>query len=84
MPDSLTLYGWGAYYQFDEAGIVRKGLRRIAGVQDAVQGIWRILADPRLAKSILRWETRLGIDRMCEDTWRWQLNNPNGCKLKGQ
>jgi UDP-glucose 4-epimerase len=35
-------------------------------------------ADPRLAKNTLGWEAELGIDRMCEDTWRWQNNNPNG------
>lgn len=35
-------------------------------------------ADPSLAKRILGWEAQLGIDRMCEDTWRWQVNNPNG------
>jgi UDP-glucose 4-epimerase len=35
-------------------------------------------ADPHLAKIILGWEARLGIDRMCADTWRWQKNNPNG------
>lgn len=38
-------------------------------------------ADPMLAKSILGWEVQLGIDRMCEDTWRWQYNNPNGYPL---
>ncbi len=35
-------------------------------------------ADPTLAKKILGWEAQLGTDRMCEDTWRWQSNNPNG------
>jgi UDP-glucose 4-epimerase len=35
-------------------------------------------ADPKLAKNILGWEAQLGIDRMCEDAWRWQNNNPNG------
>ena len=35
-------------------------------------------ADPKLAKNILGWEAQLSIDRMCEDTWRWQNNNPNG------
>ena len=35
-------------------------------------------ADPKLAKNILSWEAELGIDRMCEDPWRWQNNNPNG------
>jgi UDP-glucose 4-epimerase len=41
-------------------------------------------ADPNLAKSILAWEVQLGIDRMCEDTWRWQYNNPNGYPLNAQ
>ncbi|QWE12775.1 UDP-glucose 4-epimerase GalE [Polynucleobacter sp. AP-Titi-500A-B4] len=35
-------------------------------------------ADAHLAKKILNWEAKLGIDRMCADTWRWQKNNPNG------
>jgi UDP-glucose 4-epimerase len=35
-------------------------------------------ADPRLAKTVLGWEAKLGIDRMCADTWRWQKNNPKG------
>jgi len=35
-------------------------------------------ADARLAKTVLGWEVRLGIDRMCADTWRWQKNNPEG------
>lgn len=35
-------------------------------------------ADPALAKTLLGWEAKLGIDRMCVDTWRWQKNNPEG------
>jgi UDP-glucose 4-epimerase len=35
-------------------------------------------ADARLAKQLLGWEAKLGIDRMCADTWRWQKNNPEG------
>lgn len=35
-------------------------------------------ADPNNAKKILGWEAKLGIDRMCEDTWRWQSKNPIG------
>jgi len=35
-------------------------------------------ADPILANDILGWKAQLGIDRMCEDVWRWQSNNPNG------
>lgn len=35
-------------------------------------------ADPGLAKTLLGWQANFGIDRMCEDTWRWQKNNPEG------
>ena len=35
-------------------------------------------ADPSYAKEILDWEASKGIDEMCEDSWRWQKNNPNG------
>jgi len=35
-------------------------------------------ADPRLAKQLLGWATKHDIYRMCEDTWRWQSNNPSG------
>ena len=35
-------------------------------------------ADASLAKKLLGWETKLGIDRMCSDTWNWQKNNPTG------
>ena len=35
-------------------------------------------ADPSYAKSVLRWEAKLGLDSMCEDAWRWQSQNPNG------
>ena len=35
-------------------------------------------ADPAKAKKELGWEATRGIDEMCEDTWRWQSNNPEG------
>lgn len=35
-------------------------------------------ADPSLAKTLLGWRANFGLDRMCEDTWRWQKNNPEG------
>ncbi len=35
-------------------------------------------ADASLAKKELGWEAKFGIQKMCEDTWRWQSNNPNG------
>ncbi len=35
-------------------------------------------ADPTFAKTELGWEAKYGIEKMCEDSWRWQSNNPNG------
>jgi UDP-glucose 4-epimerase len=35
-------------------------------------------ADASKAKSFLGWEAKLGIDRMCQDTWRFNKNNPQG------
>lgn len=35
-------------------------------------------ADVSLAKKELGWEAKRGIDEMCEDSWRWQSQNPNG------
>ena len=30
------------------------------------------------AKNELGWVAERGIDKMCEDSWRWQTMNPNG------
>ena len=35
-------------------------------------------SDASLAKKELNWEAKLGIDEMCADSWRWQIQNPNG------
>jgi len=35
-------------------------------------------ADPKFAKEELGWEAKYGIEKMCEDSWRWQSQNPNG------
>ena len=35
-------------------------------------------ADPAKAKAELGWEAQYGIEEMCEDSWRWQSQNPNG------
>lgn len=39
-----------------------------------------VYADAKKAKEILGWEAKKTIKEMCEDTWRWQKNNPNGYK----
>ena len=40
-----------------------------------VASVW---ADPERAKALLGWSASLGIQEMCEDTWRWQSTNPMG------
>lgn len=35
-------------------------------------------ADASKAKNELGWEAERGIDEMCEDSWRWQSQNPDG------
>ena len=35
-------------------------------------------ADPQRAQSTLNWQAKKSIDDMCQDTWRWQSQNPNG------
>lgn len=35
-------------------------------------------ANADLAKSELGWEAKFGLERMMQDAWRWQSQNPNG------
>ncbi len=37
-------------------------------------------ADPAYAKRLIGWEANKGLQAMCDDTWKWQSNNPNGYK----
>lgn len=37
-----------------------------------------VYANATKAKEVLGWEAKLGIEEMCEDTWRWQKGNPQG------
>ena len=38
-------------------------------------------ADPKYANEDLGWKAEKGIDEMCEDSWRWQSQNPNGYNI---
>lgn len=39
-----------------------------------------IYADPKLAKSEMKWEAKRNLEDMCCDLWTWQKSNPNGFK----
>lgn len=43
----------------------------------------QVYADPSLAWRLLGWRTRLDVDAMCRDAWRWQSSNPDGYQRKG-
>ena len=49
-------------------------------VQRREGDIAECFADPSYALEALNWKAEKTIDQMCEDTWRWQSNNPNGYK----
>lgn len=36
--------------------------------------------DPGKAERELSWTAQYGIEKMCEDSWRWQSKNPDGYK----
>ena len=44
--------------------------------------IAKCFADPSYAKEALGWSATKSIDDMCEDSWRWQMNNPDGYDTK--
>ena len=35
-------------------------------------------ADPAKAKAELGWVAERNLEEMCEDSWRWQSQNPDG------
>lgn len=37
-------------------------------------------ADPSYANQILGWKAEYDLERMCQDAWRWQSQNPGGYK----
>lgn len=43
-----------------------------------VGDIAKCYADASLAKEELKWVAKSGIEEMCEDSWRWQSQNPKG------
>src|SRR5690606_12388541 len=35
-------------------------------------------ANPAKANRLLNWKAEYDLKQMCEDSWRWQVQNPNG------
>ncbi len=51
-------------------------------VQRRAGDIAKCFANPSFAKDILGWSAKKDIKEMCEDSWRWQSNNPDGYRKK--
>ena len=47
-------------------------------VQRRAGDIAECWADPALAEELLGWKASRSLEAMCEDTWRWQSQNPQG------
>ncbi len=60
---------------FEEAS-GRKVPYKIVGRREG--DIAKCFADATKAYKVLGWKAEYGIKEMCEDSWRWQKNNPNG------
>ncbi len=37
-------------------------------------------ADTEKAEKVLGWKAQYGIEEMCEDSWKFTLDNPDGIK----
>ncbi len=80
----LKIYNLGTGHGYSVLDIV-KNFEEANGVKIPyeIQGrrpgdIATCYADASLAKEELGWEAQYGIREMCEDSWRWQKNNPEG------
>lgn len=82
--DGVLIYNLGTGIGYSVLDIV-KGFEKAVGqpipyvIKPRRPGdIATCYADPTLAKKELGWEAVHDLNKMCEDSWRWQKNNPEG------
>ena len=82
--DGVLIYNFGTGIGYSVLDIV-KGFEKAVGqpipytIKPRRPGdIATCYADPSLAKKELGWEAVRDLNKMCEDSWRWQKNNPEG------
>lgn len=82
--DGVLIYNLGTGIGYSVLDIV-KGFEKAVGqpipytIKPRRPGdIAACYAAPSLAKKELGWEAVRDLDKMCEDSWRWQKNNPEG------
>jgi UDP-glucose 4-epimerase len=80
----VIIYNLGTGNGFSVLEMV-KGFEAASGQKVAYQIVARrpgdiaaCWADPEKARQELGWQAKKTLSDMCEDTWRWQQNNPDG------
>lgn len=80
----LRIYNLGTGVGYSVLDIVKNfeeatGVKIPYEIQDRRPGdIATCYSDAAKAREELGWVAQYGIKEMCEDSWRWQKNNPNG------
>ena len=82
--DGVLVYNLGTGIGYSVLDIV-KGFEKAVGrpipyvIKERRPGdIATCYADPSLAEKELGWKAVRDLNKMCEDSWRWQKNNPQG------
>lgn len=83
----LCIYNLGTGHGYSVLDIV-KNFEEASGVkipyvikERRAGDIATCYSDATKAKEELGWVAERGIKEMCEDSWRWQKNNPNGYEV---
>lgn len=84
--NGFHVYNLGTGNGYSVLDIV-KAFEKVSGIQIPYEIVDRrpgdvaeCYADPTLAKRDLKWEAKHGLNDMCEDAYRWQMQNPDGYK----
>ena len=82
--NGCNVYNLGTGVGYSVLDVV-KAFEKASGVEIKYQIVERrpgdiatCYSDPSKAYAELGWKAERGIEKMCEDSWRWQKNNPQG------
>ena len=50
-------------------------------VEERIGDVPSLIADNSLAIKTIDWIPKRNLEKMCEDGWRWQKNNPDGFRI---
>jgi UDP-glucose-4-epimerase len=84
MDENVEAYNLGTGVGYSVIEVV-KAFEEVTGITVAhtitdkrAGDVAQCYSDATLAKTKLGWEAERGLKEMCEDSWNWQKNNPNG------